>query len=48
MRELMANAIIERTKEAIASIPAILLTVGLLYGTLRILDAILIPYVLGY
>jgi len=48
MLELMTNAILERTKEAIASIPAIVVTLGFIYGTLRILDAILIPYVLGY
>ncbi len=48
MGEMMRDAIIERTKEAIASIPAIIVTLGIMYACLRILDFILIPYVLGY
>jgi hypothetical protein len=48
MGEMMRDALIQRTKEAIASIPAIIVTLGIMYACLRIINAILIPHVLGY
>jgi len=48
MEEAISEAIRERTKEAIASIPIIIICLAIVAGVLKALDMILIPYVLGY
>lgn len=48
MEEAISKAMRERTREAIASIPILLLSLGIITGILKILDMILVPYVLGY
>ena len=48
MEEAISRAMKERTREAIAAIPTIIMLLMIMAGILKILDMILVPYVLGY